>query len=219
MTVPDERDLLGALREQGYTCVPGLTPSAYRALASKLGHVVANETIELRDGAHAYVAKPGQVPFHTDQAQVEIIGWHCQQQDANDGASLLLDSRPILSNLSVLTRDLLRRVRLSCPPVAGGPPTFSVPVLRQKGDRDAFFCSPWLDPVDCGIAEQDALRMLSSAIQAFAVSSTIRVRLAPGDALFIDNQRIMHGRAALSVDSRRKLHRVWIISRETAEME
>lgn len=216
----DAREVAERVREHGYVHVREvLDLPAFRRLAADLGHIVAEEVIELRDGGHAYVAKPGPVPLHTDQAQVEIIGWLCRRQDELDGASVLLDSRSFLDAMDEASLRLLRRVRLACPPVAGGPPSMAVPVLRATGRRDLFFCSPWLDPVGGEAEDRAVLRQLWSAIQAAAASSAIRVRLAPGEALFIDNQRVMHGRDALPSNSHRRLHRAWVITRETAALE
>lgn len=220
VTLIDARDVAASIREHGYAHVPGaLDLRGFRNVASDMGHIVAEEIIELRESAHAYVAKPGPVPFHTDQAQVEIIGWLCRHQDEVDGSSLLLDSRTFLGAMDEANLELLRRVRLACPPVTGGPPSTAVPVLRASATRDLFFCSPWLDPVGGEAADREVLSHLWSAIVAAAAASTIRIRLAPGEALFIDNQRVMHGRAALPWNSRRQLHRVWVITRETAALE
>lgn len=216
----DVCDVVECIREYGYAHLrEALDLRAFRRIASELGHIVAEECIELRDGGHAYVARPGPVPFHTDQAQVEIVGWLCRRQDEVDGSSLLLDSRSVLGAMDEASLTALRRVRLACPPVAGGPPSMAVPVLRASNARDLFFCSPWLDPVGGGAEDRAVLDRLWSAIEATAASWTIRVRLAPGEALFIDNQRVMHGRAALPPNSRRQLHRAWVITRETAALE
>lgn len=216
----DTDQVVASLKDCGYVHVrQHLDLRGFRALCSELGHVVAEEIIALRGGAHAYVAKAGPVPFHTDQAQVEFVGWLCTQQDGGDGANLLLDSRPILDSLTVEHRDRLRRVRLGCPAICGGPPRFAVPVLRSGRARDSFFCSPWLEPVGADEQGRETLRSLRRAIEEFAVVRTVRIRLAPGEVLFVDNQRVMHGRDQLLPSSPRKLHRTWVITRETGALE
>ena len=49
--------------------------------------LVGQESIALRPGAHAYVAKPGRVPLHTDHPEVTFIGWLAEAQDATDGST------------------------------------------------------------------------------------------------------------------------------------
>jgi hypothetical protein len=63
---PDLAHITGDVRYHGVALVPGLSPEAYEELARSLGEIVGRERIALRPGAHAYVAKPGRVPFHTD---------------------------------------------------------------------------------------------------------------------------------------------------------
>ncbi len=205
-------EIVQGLHGAGYVHVPGpMTLNEFNDLSQRLGYVVARERIALRERAHAYVAKPGVVPLHTDQPQVEVIGWWCLRQDANDGASHLLDGIDVVKRLEDSTVASLRRTRLACPAVAGGPPRTAVSVLRHEDGRDKLFCSPWLEPVGGDEASHMALRQLWHAVGLAAAERLVQIRLAPGDALFIDNQRMLHGRDAIASDSRRALHRVWII--------
>ncbi len=220
MSVVAIQDIDAKLRRHGYAHIPGvLDLASYRDIARALGVIVGEEIITLRPGAHAYVAKPGPVPLHTDQPQIEVIGWLCIEQDERDGASLLLDSRPTVDSLPLDKRAFLRRVQLACPPVAGGSPTLRFPVLRSAGDYDLVFCSPWLQSVNGSDEYQVALDDFRQLLSAAAKNEVIDIRLAKGDALFVDNQRILHGRRAIAEDSRRRLHRLWVIRHETAALE
>jgi hypothetical protein len=208
----DAPTLRERLSVTGYVHVPGPVDTAeYRRLAEGLGIVVQEELICLRPDAHAYVAKPGRVPLHTDQAQISVVAWHCEEQDPDDGASLLLDTRAVVESLSAHQREVLRHVELACPPVSGGPPTLRFAVLRQRPVGDAVFCSPWLqsaDPLPVLVrALDDFRRRLSDA----AATRTVRVRLRAGDALFVDNQRVLHGRDSIADTSVRRLRRLWIV--------
>ncbi len=212
MPGPDELHAIveHGVRTNGFVRVAGLNPADYRALALALGEIVGDERIALRPGAHAYVAKPGPVPLHTDQPQVEIVSWLCERQDEEDGASLLFDTRPFIERLNANLRRMLRDVRLMTPPLSGGPPTMTWPTLRRVATGDAVFCSPWLRSASPQAAHVEALdtfrRELSQQIRAGHES----LRLTPGDALFIDNRRVLHGRAGISAESRRSLLRLWV---------
>jgi hypothetical protein len=199
------------VREDGYVRVPGaLGFDAYRAIARRLGVIVGEERIALRSGAHAYVAKPGPVPLHTDQPEVDVIGWYCDRQDDADGATLLFDMKPFVDRLPLDLRTRLFDVRLLTPPVTGGPPTMAWPVLRRRGSGVAVFCSPWLrsaSPIPEHVAALETFRAeLSRAI----TNERVAVRLAAGEALFVDNGRVLHGRGAIAPDSQRSLRRLWI---------
>lgn len=202
--------IMEALRERGFAVAHGpLDRIGYIELARQLGDLVAEESIALRPGAHAYVAKPGSVPLHTDHPEVDIIGWLCEAQDDSDGASLLLDTRPVVASLAESERETLRRVRLACPPLAGGPPTGTWPVLRQANDGVAVFCSPWLRAVGASDDEAEALERFRDHLSS-AAAAPAEVQLVPGEALFVDNRRVLHGRRAIAESSRRRLWRVWL---------
>lgn len=200
------------LAERGFARVQGIVdPASYLELASRLGRVVGEEMIALRPGAHAYVAMPDRVPLHTDHPGVRLIAWRCEQQDEEDGASLLLDTRPIVASLSERARQVLRQVELECPPLSGGPPTLRHPVLVERpGSSDAIFCSPWLRSADPIPILQDALDDFRRRLSEAAERAHLRVRLEVGEVLLIDNHRVLHGREAISPHSRRRLHRLWM---------
>jgi hypothetical protein len=199
------------LRERGFSHIPApLAQEEYTSLAASLGKIVGSELIALRPGAHAYVAKHGKVPLHTDQPQVDVISWRCERQDEQDGRSLLLDTRPIVASLSEKQRELLRSVELWCPLLSGGPPVLRFPVLTPTPEGEAVFCSPWLRAASDGQTHQEALDAFRQLISEAAKNSTTEVRLSPGEALFVDNRRVLHGRKAIGEQSQRRLHRLWV---------
>lgn len=202
-------EVIEAIRAHGFVHVPGpVDARAYRSLATTLGAIVGEERIALRAGAHAYVAKPGAVPFHTDHPAVEVIGWRCEQQDERDGASLLLDGRQVVATLGPEERRALATVALACPPLAGGPPTERHPVLWPTPRGVGVFCSPWLHAVEP--AQQHVLDRFRARLSAAVATAAIEVRLAPWSALFVDNHRLLHGRRAIGTTSSRRLHRLWM---------
>ena len=191
-----------------------LKASEYRTLASSIGAIVGDEQIALRPGAHAYVAKPGPVPLHTDHPEVDVVAWHCEEQDVLDGASLLLDTRPVVAGLPCRQRNLLNEVMLACPPLKGGPPMEQHPVLRTTPLGVAVFCSPWLRSASPIPSHEAALESFRMELSTRAKERVFRIRLRAGEALFVDNRRVLHGRAAIVETSRRRLQRLWIQRRE-----
>ena len=177
-------------------------------LADELGSIVEEERIELRPGARAYVAKPGPVPLHTDHPQVTHVIWLCERQDPSVGASKLLDTRPVVESLTDEERRELRSVRLACPPLAGGPPSLSFPVLVAGEQHDALFCSPWLQSVVPN--QQPALDAFRGRLSSQAQQDAFDVCMQPGDVLIVDNRRMLHGRDAIPERSPRRLYRVWV---------
>ncbi len=74
------------LARDGFAHLAGpLDPLTYQRLAEGLGEIVGRERVALRPEAHAYLAKPGPVPLHTDQPQIKDAVftdcWHdCQDR-------------------------------------------------------------------------------------------------------------------------------------------
>ncbi len=185
-----------------------LSRRAFDDLMAELGEPVGQETIAIREGAHAYVARPGSVPLHTDHPAVDYVAWWCESQDEVDGASHLLDARPVVDALPSFRRAELHSVHLLCPPLEGGPPTQREPVLRDHRGTTAVFCSPWLRSVE--VERQGCLDEFRTRISVAARRYTRSIRLRAGEALVIDNRRILHGRGAIDPASPRRLQRVWL---------
>lgn len=190
-------DVRAALVSSGIAVVRGMgSPAKFVALASALGETLLETRVALDARKSTYLAKPEPIPLHTDHPSVATIGWYCDQPDGEDGASLFLDAR------SVLDADLecaLERETLPVPDVrAVGGHTTEFPVAR--GGK--LFFAPWLVT-----HESRALDLFARRLREAAPS---RVRLEAGDAVFIDNRRVLHGRGAIARSSERVLRRRWL---------
>jgi hypothetical protein len=212
MTTAADPERVGrALQDAGYAVVRDLDVDGYRALARALGPLVREDRVAIEEGARAYVARPNAVPFHNDHPQVETIAWRCERQDDLDGASLVLDARPVLARLDAADRRALRETILVVRLRIKGATAERWPVLRDSPRGELLFFAPWLEAISSA-PDAPALERLRAA---FAETPPIaRVRLAPGEAIFVDNQRLLHGRDAIAPNSERHLHRLWIGSRD-----
>lgn len=199
------------IEDDGYAVIREIgTPQDFERHAASLGERIAEELIALRDGAHAYVARPAAVPLHTDHPDVDRIGWFCHEQDQADGASWLLDTRPVLEGLPAVVLEELRRTKLYCQPVHEGAPMEVRAVLSGVPSHPSVYFPPWRvepEPISWNRA---ALRLLVDRLAEAQRTSCIHVRLAPGDALFVDNARVLHGRGPLHPGSQRRLKRLWL---------
>ncbi len=202
------------LARDGVFFVAGdVTRSAFDRLVERLGAPIAEERIALRPGAHAYVAKAGRVPLHTDHPDVDFVAWRCVEQDRDDGASLLLDTRSTLHAMrreSPVHFEKLFDTSLVCPPLSAGPPTLLRPVLRKTGSELHLFCSPWLRAADDSDGRGAALEELRERLSHAARTECVSRRMQRGGVVIVDNRRVLHGRAPIAEDSQRRLDRVWI---------
>jgi alpha-ketoglutarate-dependent taurine dioxygenase len=209
----DIPDFLHSIRVHGYVRRAGsFDEGAYRSFVGRLGRIVNEERIALRPGAHAYVAKPGPVPMHTDHPEARFVAWLCLRQDEVAGGSRLYDSRPFLQSLSGEEVEQLRHTELECPPLAGGPPTLRFPVLTASphSEVDEIFCSPWLRAAGGNQERQAILDGFRSRLSHDIQARAFEERLVEGEMLIIDNRRVLHGRGAIDDRSRRELLRFWL---------
>lgn len=191
-------ELATALTQSGIAHVRGLgSYAAFRALASQLGRELLETRVTLNPAARTYLASPAAVPLHMDHPEVSKIGWYCEAQDETDGACQFVDFRDLVD------ADLakaLEEEKLRVPDLRGLAPIVPVPVPVAGGGR--YFYAPWLVE-----RWSPALRELEQRIEN---APRRWLRLLPGDAVFVDNRRVLHGRDELDERSRRLLLRVWL---------
>ncbi len=171
-----------------------------------LGSVLRIEDIKLGNsprGAHS----PRELGLHTDQHYVDRIAWYCVRAAEIGGATRLVDSRPILDSLSDDDRDRLGQITMRCPDVDGRLDATLVPLLSRDSGGPRVYYAAWnVAPIE-DPAVRETFRRFSDAIES---SPRIDVRLEPGQSLYVDNTRIVHGRGELPKDSPRTLKRFWI---------
>ena len=149
------------------------------------------------------------IPFHTDHPSIRSVAWYCFEQDKDGGATAVLNGYEIVRSLSPADRQLLRSV--------------SVPVLRSENEQPLVSVGAnnrphiyWL-PEFIKAARPRMSYKQSRAVDRFAdllqdaeeARSHHLVRLHRGECLFVDNQRMLHGRSALGSASRRHLRRAY----------
>lgn len=193
------RAVRAALGRDGFAMLADVDPAGFEALADALGGVVLATAVRLQPGAGSYLCAPEPIPLHADDPRMPLIAWRCEHQDVEDGASLLVDLRAIIAGMPSADRELLATVRLR-----GGRMRGEANIYEPRSGR--CFWAPWLD----ADAEGPALRALERLATEIERAPVMRVRLAPGDVLVVDNHRVLHGRDAVSPGSRRHLERRWI---------
>ena len=202
-----ERLFLG-IEQSGFAVLDLLSLEDFLAICAAAGDVLLLQNVALIPGTHNYVSGSGPIPFHSDGPEPDLVGWFCVRQDERDGASLLLDASGAISSLPRAVKDSLASIQLPYfDKTAGGRPKGYAPILcggEETGWRLNY--APWLLP-----ALDDVQREAIAAFQiALSELAPIRIRLATGQCLFIDNRAILHGRGALRPDSSRLLRRAWL---------
>ena len=196
------RDLGQRLSQRGYaTLAPG-TAEAAESIATVLGNVLLHTEVRLNAAVSTYLCQPGPIPPHTDHPVARYVLWYCHVAE-RDGPNRLVDARVALDSLPAVHRARVERLRFSCPALHGGGP----PTEHQLWDagRQQIFFAPW-----CARHRDIAVVQEAEALFMRSEEAQHSILLEAGQALLIDNHRLLHFRDALPQDSRRWLSRWWI---------
>jgi hypothetical protein len=176
------------------------------ALFGEVPDLIERQPIRAVGGGRSFAASSGPAPLHTDSQMHLGVPAHtqvlvCVRQATRGGASLLADGWSILErvracDLALFTAALEepRRLRFYFGDVEG--PTWSL-----RGGSLVLTHPP---------TAEDAI---GRRLQPFVAREPLTaVKLAPGEALVVDNHRMLHGREAFEGD--RQLARVlaWLSS-------
>ncbi|MFD7734435.1 TauD/TfdA family dioxygenase [Kitasatospora phosalacinea] len=140
----------------------------------------------------------GALAPHTDCTQAQdpprLLLLACQQEGAVGGSSMLVDGRQVLGDVLRLGSEVLAAL--------------SAPRAAYFGDADGRF-GPVLEPLGDDRwhlrYREDALARFSPdavphlpALREAVRRNTVTVRLRTGQALLVDNHRVLHGRSAFT---------------------
>lgn len=194
------------LNQQGFLVVQQCNIPKLLGYLTTLGTVVHECVVQINSHSKSYLSGFNPVPPHTDHPSIKWIAWLCIEQDKHDGANLLFDSRELISQLNQEELDLLTDTKIGMPlNLASLNLDGHFPIYNKTTHQ--FYYADWL------IDEQSKNPILKNIIlklKELILERSIKVHLQPSQALIIDNQRLLHYRDGISIDSCRKLHRFWI---------
>lgn len=221
-------EVAGALSAHGYAYVKtSISPDHCQMLAAETGTLMLRYDVKIdkqrelglkekrvvkdRPGPYGSAA----FAFHTDNVRVDVVSFYCVEQDDVDGASLLLDLDDVADHFEPDELETLTRLYLWAPFVAApgvDKENFShlAPLLSKHATGYRVYYIPWLlrEPYEPG--ESEVLDKFACYVREKSDTQTIRVPFQKGESVFIDNHRMLHGRAAISQDSKRHLIRFYL---------
>ena len=220
-------ELAGLLEADGYTYLRSpMSVGDYEALASEIGtitlrtDVLIDKAEEMKQERIRFVKgwpgryRPEPVRFHTDNVKVDVMGMYCVRQDAADGAILLLDTADVAEWFSNEELAVLARTDLWAPEFeqAGKPESFTdlAPVLRRRNGGYRVYYIPWLRRDSYERRSIEMLDKFADYVKHKHETDMIRLPVQQGECVFVDNHRMLHGRAAITEDSRRHMVRLYI---------
>jgi hypothetical protein len=224
----DEAELLAAevrdrLPIEGYVHIGWVvSEDLFTAAARQLGTIALRTDIRVdseadealrraRDPLYAdrpSVYRAEGLSYHTDSPLMDILAWYCVEQDAVDGTSALVDAGDLAQHFDEDELAVLSRVRVRA-------------MMRDSGNREIVrefplfadgkvYYAEWLLSPDLSEIERELAGRFADYLAKKDASQPIRIRLNPGQSLFVNNRRILHGRSAIPPDSRRHLVRLYI---------
>jgi hypothetical protein len=171
----------------------------------------ANRTgrLDLGEVRRPDIYRSDAIGFHSDNPNVGIIGWYCRRQDAGDGRSRLVDGYDVIEGFSRSDLDVLASIGVRwMMRHEGAERMYHEPMVSWAGARPRFYYAPWLVPSSLDAAQRGMLERFETALARCEAERTLEIRLESGEALFIDNRRLLHARQAIGPESERHLVRV-----------
>jgi hypothetical protein len=199
-----------------------LTEDVFTAAAQQLGTITLRTDIRVdsqaddalrraRDPLYAdrpSVYRAEGLSYHTDSPLIDVLAWYCVEQDAVDGTSALVDTGDFAKHFDDEEQAILSRVRVRA-------------MMRDAEYREIVheypllangkvYYAEWLLCENLDDDERALAQRFADYIALKDSTAPIRIRLKPGEMLFVDNHRILHGRSDIPPDSRRHLVRFYI---------
>src|SRR5579864_7623581 len=213
------------LRAHGLARLPPMTEACFVELAGCVGEVglrtdlvidPVQEEEERRRRSSAtgrpVVYAPTELGFHTDRPTVDVIGWYCVEQDAEEGAVLLIDTADLGEHFTAAEIAVLGRVELGYfqrNAQTGQEEARRAPLVASGPRGHLLYYAPWLVE-SAGSETAPVLERFAAYVVRKRETALVRIRLQRGEALFVDNRRLLHARGNLSPSSRRHIVRLYI---------
>jgi hypothetical protein len=190
----------------------------FERIAQQLGSIVMRTDLAITPDRSSIVYKSDAIAFHQDNPAMNILGWYCVRQDDVDGSALLLDTGDVADCFSSEEMAVMRSVSVRYPhpdpqyhnPDRGLVAYLLWPLLTEKATRHQVYYVPWLLLDSYTEKQSRVVAKFTQYLRAKEENQAISIRLQEGESLFIDNNRMLHGRGPIQPDSKRFLKRVWI---------
>ena len=198
------RRVFSSITSTGYVVVKNISREVFEKICKSIGEIVQSSDVKV-SGGDSYISSPLEVPFHTDNPKIPTVGWYCICQDDANGAILIVDGRNLIKSLSPESIRELGNMRVSLP---NRDATY--PALIAGNDEQIYY-----SPVRWGLFAKTATRPQIRAIREFeklvSDADALEIKLRSGDALFINNKIMLHGRSSIPPDSNRHLIRNYMV--------
>jgi Taurine catabolism dioxygenase TauD, TfdA family len=201
-----------------------MTMENYEAVAGRVGTIVQKSDVKVdlpraqrleqvrQIKGRGGIYSPGALGFHTDPI-ADLVSWYCVEQDDNGHPMMVLDLGDLEEHFSAGEREILSRVELLSPTRKSETEQETLtpmPLLTKTSGKYKIFYAAWL----LRESEDAAVRKIAEKFAAYVKNKEetqiIVLPVKPGDTVFLDNHRMLHGRGELPQTSRRHLVRFYL---------
>jgi Taurine catabolism dioxygenase TauD, TfdA family len=202
----------------------------YEFVASRLGIIILRSDVKVdikkeRQQEESRVVKgrggiysPNALGLHTDPI-ADLVSWYCVEQDDTGGAMQVLDLGHIQEHFSPEELELLTKAELLSPSrTQDGMETLTPVPLVSKKENGGYrlFYVPWLFRPSYDDETSNVLKKFMSFVKEREETQLTALPVKPGESIFLDNGRVLHGRSTLQADSKRHLLRFYLRTRRAA---
>lgn len=191
------------LKRNGFSVIDGLSHAEFCKLMESYGEIITASDIKINELSNRKFNDYKELDLHTDTPLAGLVAWYCVVQDNKAGESLFVDGKEILNEMSEEELCILNNTRIKYP-VFKKTETRDHPIVDEN---QAIYYTSWLKYTNYSAEQVNALQCFESYIEHAAI---ISVRLRPGQALILDNKRMLHGRGEISQNSKRYLYRLHV---------
>lgn len=195
----------GKVIQDGYYVLKGYDQKYVCDFAEKLGEIINISDIKINEQSNRKFNQAESLDLHTDSPQVKYIIWYCIKQDKIAGESILLDTTEILEKLDSETKSILETTKINYP-IYKRISVSDHPILSPSPENQIYYTS-WLKKADYNENQLLALKKFENLVNELPKTS---IKLKEGDALIINNKRMLHGRDTIPLDSQRYLYRIHV---------
>ncbi len=198
------KQLLVAMGQRGQT--PGVEPP--RISSTKVR--VDSQEAAREGNVTRYSRTPDALPLHTDcsnkRVPPNLVAFAMERPDPHGGGeSVMLSAADFIPELP---GELVSQLRRPVFPFVGER---RFPILHGEGDelRIRYYRNQIMSALGTQQTLPDELTEALDALDRHLNVSqrSVRFQMRAGDVVMMDNQRVLHGRSAMSADSTRLMHR------------
>ena len=195
-----------SISKHGYIHLSGIKINDLEKAVASLGEVIQTTDVKATENSKSLVTAYRALDFHTDHHKADIIAWYCFEQSSEGGETMLLDTSGIFSDFSDEEKVTLSSIFLREHKVFDDDKE-SHPLVIKINEQIKCYYSFWLVEKNMPEKKNAVLRKFQDAVTK---SEHRSILLRPGDALLIDNGRMLHGRGEIKGDKKRHLKRYWV---------